>query len=137
MALGPIDVYVIGFPGNQFTGRIAPAIIDLIKNGTIRVIDIIMVIKDADGVMTSIEMSDLGPQADPSFMSINIAQPGALGQDDADEISEDLPNNSSALLIAFENLWARKLTDALGAADAFVIDHIRIPPDVAEAVITV
>lgn len=136
MALGPVDVYIIGFPGNQFTGRIAPAIIDLIKNGTIRVIDVLLVIKDEQGVVTSVEMSDLNKDGDPSFMNIEIAQPGALGQDDADEISDDLENNSSALLIAFENLWAAKLTDALQAADAFVIDHIRIPPEVAEAVIT-
>jgi len=38
MAVGPVDVYIIGFPGNRFTGRIAPAIMDLVDNGTIRVL---------------------------------------------------------------------------------------------------
>lgn len=136
MALGPVDVYIIGFPGNQFTGRIAPAVLDLIDNGTIRLIDVLLVIKDENGVVTSVEMADLSKSAGPSFMNLEIAQPGALGQDDAEEISDDLENNSSALLIAFENLWAAKLTDALQAADAYVIDHVRIPADVAEAVIT-
>ena len=41
--------------------------------------------------------------------------------------------NSSALLVAFENAWAGKLVDALQAADAFVIDSIRIPADVVTA----
>ncbi len=136
MALGPVDVYIIGFPGNQFTGQIAPELIDLINSGTIRVIDILLVIKDADGVVTSIEMSDLDPESGPSFMSVDIAQPGALGQDDAEEISDDLPVNSSALLLAFENVWAGKLVSAMQGADAYVIDYIRIPADVAEAVIT-
>lgn len=136
MALGPVDVYIIGFPGNQFTGRIAPAIVELIDNGTIRVLDILFVIKDGEGNVTAVEMSDLDPATGPSFMSIDIAQPGALGQDDAEEISDDLPNNSSALLVAFENVWAAKLTGALQAADAYVIDHVRIPADVAEAVIS-
>ena len=135
MTLGPVDVYIIGFPGNQFTGRIAPAVLDLVDNGTIRIIDVLLVIKDETGNVTSVEMADLTEAAGPSFMSIEIAQPGALGQDDAEEISEDLENNSSALLIAFENLWAAKLTDALAAADAFVIDHDRIPAAVAESVI--
>ena len=137
MVLGPVDVYVIGFPGNQFTGSIAPEIVELIDNGTIRVLDILFVIKDAKGAVTSIEMSDLEPDTGPSFMAINIAQPGALGQDDAEEISDDLPVNSSALLIAFENLWAAKLTSALQDANAYVIDNIRIPVDVAQAVINV
>jgi hypothetical protein len=136
MALGPVDVYIIGFPGNQFTGQIAPELIELINNGTIRVIDILLVIKDAEGVVTSIEMSDLDSAGGPSFMSVDIAQPGALGQDDAEEISDDLPVNSSALLLAFENVWASKLVGAMQGAEAYVIDYIRIPADVAEAVIT-
>ena len=43
MAVGPVDVYIIGFPGNKFTGRIAPAILDLVENGTIRVLDLLFV----------------------------------------------------------------------------------------------
>ena len=34
MEVGPVDVYIIGFPGNKFTGRIAPAIGELVDNGT-------------------------------------------------------------------------------------------------------
>ena len=137
MAVGPVDVYVIGFPGNQFTGRIAPAILDLVANDTIRILDMLFVIKDANGLVSSIEMADLDAETGPAFMNIQIAQPGALDQTDAEEIQDDLPNNSSALLVAFENRWAAKLTDALLDADAFVIDHIRIPVDVVNAVITV
>jgi hypothetical protein len=56
-----------------------------------------------------------------------------LGPEDADELSDDLPLNSSALLVAFENTWAVKMVEALQAADAFVIDSIRIPVDVVTA----
>jgi hypothetical protein len=59
MAVGPVDVYIIGFPGNKFTGRIAPAILELVENGTIRVLDLLFVMKDADGVVTTLEASDL------------------------------------------------------------------------------
>ncbi|HEY3022972.1 MAG TPA: DUF6325 family protein [Actinomycetota bacterium] len=132
MAVGPVDVYIIGFPGNKFTGRIAPAIIELVENGTIRVLDLVFVMKDADGVVTSLEAADLGEEG-AAFLSIDVAQPGALGSEDAEEVSDDLPSNSSALLVAFENLWAGKLVDALQAADAVVIDSIRIPVDVVSA----
>ena len=136
MAVGPVDVVIIGFPGNKFTGQIAPAIMDLVDSGTIRVIDLLFVMKDADGVITTIEAKDLDPETGPSFLAIDVAQPGALGAEDAEEVSDDLPLNSSALLIAFENAWAAKFVAAVQAADAVVIDQIRIPADVVEAVLT-
>ena len=108
MAVGPVDVYIIGFPGNKFTGRIAPAIMELVENGTIRVLDLLFVMKDADGAVTTLEAADIDEDG-PAFLSIDIAQPGALGPEDAEEVSDDLPANSSALLVAIENLWAAKL----------------------------
>ncbi len=135
MAIGPVDVYIIGFPGNQFTGRIAPAVVDLIDQGIIRVIDMLLVIKDAEGNISSVEMADFA-DGNPSFMEISVVQPGALGPDDAEEVADDLPANSSALLLAFENVWAAKLAEEFRSAEAVVIDYIRIPADVVEAVIT-
>ena len=135
MGVGPVDVYIIGFPGNKFSGRIAPAILDLVENGTIRVLDLLFVMKDEDGVVTTLEAADLDEEG-AGFLSLDVAQPGALGEEDADEVSDDLPPNSSALLIAFENTWAIKVVDALRDADAVLIDSIRIPVDVVEAVIT-
>ncbi len=55
MGVGPVDVVIIGFPGNKFTGRIAPALMELVDTGTIRVLDLLFVMKDADGVVTTIE----------------------------------------------------------------------------------
>jgi uncharacterized membrane protein len=132
MAVGPVDVYIIGFPGNKFSGRIAPAITELVENGTIRVLDLLFVMKDEDGAITTLEAKDMDEEG-TAFLSIDVAQPGALGSEDAEEVSDDLPPNSSTLLIAFENLWAAKVVDALQAADAVLIDSIRIPVDVVEA----
>lgn len=136
MAVGPVDVVIIGFPGNKFTGQIVPALMELVDSETIRVLDLLFVMKDADGVVTTIEAEDLDPETGPGFLAIDVVQPGALDETDAEEISEDLPVNSSALLIAFENAWAARFVAACQAADAVVIDQIRIPADVVEAVIT-
>ena len=82
--------------------------------------------------MTTIEIEDLD-QEGAAFAEIDITEPGSLNHEDADEVSEDLPANSSALLIAFENVWARKVASALEAADAVLIDSIRIPAEVVKA----
>jgi hypothetical protein len=132
MEVGPVDVYIIGFPGNKFTGKIAPAIMELVENGTIRVLDLLFVMKDADGTVTTIEAEDIGEEG-AAFLEIDVTEPGSLNEEDADEVSEDLPPDSSALLLAFENVWARKAVAALEAADAVLIDQIRIPADVVAA----
>jgi uncharacterized membrane protein len=132
MAVGPVDVYIIGFPGNKFSGKIAPAIMELAENGTIRVLDLLFVMKDEAGVVTTLEAADIGEEG-AAFLSIDVTKPGALGPEDADEVSDDLPSNSAALLIAYENLWVGKVVDALRDADAVLIDSIRIPVDVVEA----
>ena len=131
MEVGPVDVYIIGFPGNKFSGRIAPAIQELVDNETIRVLDLLFIMKDADGVVATLAIEDLD-QDGAAFAELDITEPGALNEEDADEVSDDLPANSSALLIAFENVWARKVVSALQAADAVLIDSIRIPVEVVQ-----
>ena len=135
MGVGPVDVAIIGFPGNKFTGKIAPALMDLVDSGTVRVLDLLFVSKDADGFITSFAAADLDAETGPSFVAIEVHAPGALGHEDAEEIADDLPPNSSAALIAWENVWAARFVDALREADAVVIDQIRIPAEIVEAVL--
>jgi len=136
MAFGPVDIVIIGFPGNKFSGKIAPAIQELVQNRTVRVIDLLFVIKDADGVVTTIEAADLDPVDGAGYLEIDVVQPGALNEEDADEVSEDLPLNSSALLIAFENTWAARFVGAVFEADGVVIDNIRIPAAVVAELVS-
>ncbi len=135
MGVGPVDVVIIGFPGNKFTGQIAPALMELVDSGTVRVIDLLFVMKDDAGVVTTIAAEDLEAGVGAGYLSIDVVQPGALGDEDAEEVGDDLPLNSSALLVAFENAWAERFVDAVRAADGFVIDQIRIPADVVDSVL--
>ncbi len=134
MPLGPVDVYIIGFPGNKFSGEIVPAILEQVDKGIIRVLDVLFVLKDADDNVATLSIEDLGPEG-AAFVDLEISQPGALNEEDADEVAEDIPTNSSALLIAYENTWMQDLVGAFVRADAVVIDQIRIPADVVNMVI--
>ena len=132
MGFGPVDVIIIGFPGNKFNGQIAPALLELVENKTIRLIDLLFVTKDLDGTVTTIEIADLDPEHGPAYLEIDVTHAGALDHEDAQELSEDLEPGSSALLVAFENTWAAKFADAIIASDAVVIDTIRIPAAVVD-----
>jgi uncharacterized membrane protein len=135
MEVGPVDIYIIGFPGNKFSGKIAPAIGELVDNGTIRILDLLFVMKAEDGTVATLAIEDLDEEG-AAFAELDITEPGSLNEEDADEVSEDLPANSSALLIAFENVWATKVVSALRDADAVLIDSIRIPAEVVEQALT-
>ena len=66
--LGPVDYLVVEFPAGQsnFTGEMAEELVALSEAGTIRVIDVLILTKDADGSIDAMELSDiddLGPLA--------------------------------------------------------------------------
>ena len=134
MPLGPVDVYIVGFPGNNFRGEIVPAILDQVEKGVIRVVDILFVAKDLEGNIAVLQIEDLGPEG-AAFADVDVIQSGALNEEDADEVAEDIPAGSSALLIAYENTWMQDLVLAFARADAVVIDQIRIPADVVNEVV--
>jgi hypothetical protein len=135
MPLGPVDVYIIGFPGNQFSGEIVPAILEQVEAGVIRVVDVLFVSKDADGNVAVLTIEDLGPDG-ASFAELDVFSAGALNEEDADEVADDIPLNSSALLIAFENTWMQGLVGAFARAGAVPIDQVRIPAYVVNEVIS-
>lgn len=134
MPLGPVDVYIIGFPGNNFRGEIVPAILEQVEKGVIRVVDLLFVAKDLEGNVAVLAIEDLGPEG-AAFAEVEVMQSNALNEEDAEEVAEDIPAGSSALLIAYENTWMQDLVGAFARADAVVIDQIRIPADVVNEVI--
>ena len=134
MPLGPVDVYIIGFPGNNFRGEIVPAILEQVEKGVIRVVDLLFVAKDLEGNVAVLQIEDLGPEG-AAFAEVEVMQSDALNEEDADEVAEDIPAGSSALLIAYENTWMQDLVLAFARADAVVIDQIRIPAIVVNEVV--
>jgi uncharacterized membrane protein len=134
MALGPIEMLVVKFPGNQFTGEIAPALAELVDAGTIRVIDFVFIMKDADGTLTSVELADLPDDAASAFAPVVDDVSGMLSEDDIRDLGGLLDPNSSAGLMLFENAWAAKFAQAVRNAKGEVVLSERIPRQVIEEI---
>jgi Family of unknown function (DUF6325) len=134
--IGPVDVLLVRFPGNQFRGEIGPALADLVSRGLVRVIDLLFVYKDDDGTVGSLEIAELGKELEPAFVDVDGQVPGGvLEPEDVDEIASALePGNSVAALVV-ENTWAIPFVTAMRAAGAEVMDQARIPADVAAEVL--
>lgn len=128
--LGPVDYVIIRFPGNKFTGAIAPELIRLERVGIIRVIDLVFVLKDPEGNLVTFEAHELEGEAGEAFRDLTHHTSEWFSEPDIGIIAEMLPNNSSAVFLLFENLWAAKLKEGLLAADAELVDMGRIPQEI-------
>lgn len=135
MSYGPIELLVVEFPGNQFTGEIAPALTELVEGGMIRIIDILFVQKDAKGVVTETELTDLFEDVFAAFDPVVDELAGLITHDDALQLSTSLPPNSSAGIMLFENAWAKRFADAVANANGHVVVNERIPRAVIDALI--
>jgi uncharacterized membrane protein len=122
----PVDLVLLGFPGNKFTGDVAPALADLVSSGTVRILDLVFITKDADGNVAGVELDQLGDVA-AGFEDVDGEVSGLLTDEDIAAAGEELDLNSSAALLMFENTWASKFVSAVRAANGELIAHERIP----------
>jgi len=133
-ALGPVEFIVLGFPGNRFTGEIAPALRELLETGTVRIIDMAVIAKDADGTVTVFELQELSPEVAAAFVQLDGEVRGLLSEADLAEIAADLPPGTTAATVLFEHAWATRLAQAVRAAHGELLLAERVPPAViAEA----
>jgi hypothetical protein len=135
MDVGPLELLVVKFPGNRFTGEIAPALTELVEGGLIRVIDILFVIKDDVGEVTVLEINDLDDDDFSQFDPVVADLTGMLTPDDARSLSASFEPNSSAAIMLFENTWATKFRDTLVRANGQLVLNERIPRAVVEELV--
>ena len=133
METGPVEYMVVGFPGNKFSGEIAPALSELVESGTIRIIDLTFVLKDENGDVAAFEVNDLDPEVADALRSVGAERGNLLNEDDVLDVGEALEPNQSAALLVWEDLWAGRLAQALRDADGVLIDLQRIPHDIVMA----
>jgi hypothetical protein len=127
--LGPVDYLIIRFPGNKFSGKIAPELVDLEKKGIIRIIDLVMILKDEQGKVLTIEAKNLEGEAGAAYRELVKDAKEWFTAADIEAFAESLPNNCSAGLLLFENIWAIRLKQAMLNAEAELVDMGRIPPE--------
>ncbi len=132
MTLGPLEYIVVGFSGSRFDGSIAREIGRVVENGTIRIVDALLVTKDATDAVTVVE---LDARTDPRFASFAGLLDHRLAlftPEDVAQIVVSIPTDTSALVILFEHHWAVEVKDAMEAAGGFLVARTVIPPETLE-----
>ncbi len=155
MAIGPVQLIVLGFSHPDFHGEIIAELERLRENDMVRVIDSLAVYKDADGGLEVEHLSNLsereaieygtkigaliglgiegedGVEAGAAAGAEEVAAAGGVDvftDDEAWDVLEDIPNDSAAALILIEHHWAVPLRDAIMRAGGFRISDGFISP---------
>jgi hypothetical protein len=131
--IGPVDYAVIAFPGNKFRGEIAPALADLVDAGTIRIIDVAFVGKNAEGDAVAMELMELDPDVQEGLDKAGVVVGGLFNQDDLMDVADALEPETSAAVLVWENVWARKVTQAMRDAGGELVTFERLPHEVVQA----
>jgi len=155
MAIGPVQLIVLGFNHPDFHGEIIAELERLRESDTVRVIDSLAVYKDADGGLEVEHLSNLtqdeaielgskigaliglgiegeeGAEAGAIAGAEEVAAEGGVNvftEEEAWDVLEDIPNDSAAALILIEHHWAVPLRDAVVRAGGFRISDAFISP---------
>jgi hypothetical protein len=131
--IGPVEYLIVAFPGNRFRGEIAPALADLVDAGTIRLMDVAFVGKDADGEVVAFELADLDPEVREGLENLGIQEFGLFNEEDLKAAAEELDPDSSAALLVWEDVWAREVAQAMRDAGGELFDFGRLPHEAVQA----
>ena len=153
MAIGPVQLIVLGFEHPEFHGEIIAELERLKEKDTVRVIDALAVHKDADGEIEVVHLSnltkdeaiELGSKVG-ALVGLGIegeegmhagAEAGAeaaadgisvFSDEEAWDVIEEIPNDSAAALLLIEHHWAVPLRDAIARAGGHRISDGFISP---------
>ena len=125
--LGPVDYLVVEFPAgaSSFTGEMAAELRALADSGTIRVIDVLILTKDADGTVEAAELSDIAELGELQGIEAELAE--LLAADDVDHLAAAMEPGSTAGVLIWENLWAAPFASAVRHSGGPLIANGRIP----------
>ena len=126
-SLGPIDYIIVEFPAgaSNFTGEMAKELLALVDAGTIRVIDVLILVKAEDGTVEAMELGDIEELGELERVEAQLAE--LLAEEDVENLAAAMDPGSVAGVLIWENLWAAPFAAAARRSGGQLIATGRIP----------
>lgn len=125
--LGPVDYLVVEFPPGQsnFKGEMASELATLVESGTIRLLDLLILVKDEKGDVEALEIDDLDAVDELRVAEAHLAE--ILAADDVVHLAEAMEPGTTAGVLVWENSWAAPFASAARRAGGQLVATGRIP----------
>jgi hypothetical protein len=125
--LGPVDYLVVEFPpgASHFTGEMVAELAKLVDSGTVRVLDLVILTKDADGKIDALEIDDLEQIDELRTAETQLAE--LLAAEDITHLAAAMEPGTTAGVLVWENSWAAPFATAARRSGGQLIASGRIP----------
>jgi len=136
MTLGPIEMLVLGFPGSRFSGGIMPELERLVANGTIVIVDALVMVRHENGDLDVLEVAQIPDTFEMAALAALITNVnGLLSEDDLIEFADEILPGDSAAVLVFEHTWFKPLRDELVDSGGVLLADVRVPGVVVEEIL--
>ena len=129
---GPVDVVVLAAGEPRFDGSVFAELERQAASGTIRVLDAMLLVKDAEGKPWRLDLEELPPDMKTAVGFIETGTRGLFDSEDAETLFEGMVPGSAVVALAIEHAWAIKLVNALQSAGVEMALNFRVPAPIVD-----
>ncbi len=127
--LGPIDYLVVEFPAGKanFSGEMAAQLKSLVEGGVVRVLDLLIITKDADGAVDAFELHEFEDGQAGALRELGFELAELLSDEDVGHIAAALEPGTVAAALVWENTWAAPFASSIRRSGGQLVASGRIP----------
>ncbi|WP_280208931.1 DUF6325 family protein [Nocardia cyriacigeorgica] len=133
--LGPVELVVLSFPGTRVDASVTAALSDVVDGGYVTVLDLIYLSMDEAGEVRQIEVDE--SLTETGLDGVTVDPRGLVSDADLDVVRDAMDPGTSAVVIVYEETWARTLAGTVRGAGGEVALHVQIHRDAVDAALSV
>ncbi|AHH21491.1 hypothetical protein NONO_c67240 [Nocardia nova SH22a] len=129
--VGPVELAVLSFPTLRVPYAVVQGLREVVDQGLVTVVDLVYLAKNAEGEMIQVEVDQ--PLGDVGLDELTVDPSGLISDEDLDIVRDLLEPGSSAVVIVYEETWARNLAGTVRDSGGELALQVQVPRDAVEA----
>jgi uncharacterized membrane protein len=127
-----VEVVALGFPGERVPDTVQEAVLEVLADGVVTLLDLAVVRRAEDGTVVLLEVDELGP--DVRLTRVELSGAGLAGEDDLHQVAQTLAPGTCAVVLVIEHTWARRVVARTAETGGVVLAREQVPAHVVNEV---